>query len=130
MEILCNNKNSESFKSITEQTSTPTDIASSLPIAFSQINNKELLRSKIKFTTDYNSTPSKSKKLKSDRSSTAITTTHKSSSNVIPVKVDKVEDKVETKELFCICRRSSDEDEDDDDMMIECEVCKDWLHGK
>lgn len=32
-------------------------------------------------------------------------------------------------ELFCLCRRSFDEN-DEDQMMIECESCKDWLHGR
>lgn len=32
-------------------------------------------------------------------------------------------------ELFCLCRKAFD-DGDEDQMMIECEACKDWLHGK
>lgn len=38
--------------------------------------------------------------------------------------------KKETKEeLFCLCRKAFDEG-DEDQMMIECDSCKDWLHGK
>lgn len=32
-------------------------------------------------------------------------------------------------ELFCVCRRPFDEN-GEDQMMIECDSCKDWLHGK
>ena len=32
---------------------------------------------------------------------------------------------------YCICNRKPSEcEEEADDMMIECEVCHDWLHGK
>lgn len=34
--------------------------------------------------------------------------------------------------IYCICRRrSSDDDEnEEEDIMIECDVCKDWLHAR
>jgi hypothetical protein len=32
-------------------------------------------------------------------------------------------------EVFCICKRSADE-YNEEDLMIECEACKDWLHGR
>ena len=31
-------------------------------------------------------------------------------------------------ETYCICKKTFDSDEDD--MMIECDVCKNWFHGK
>ena len=31
-------------------------------------------------------------------------------------------------ETYCICKKAFDSD--DDDMMIECDVCKNWFHGK
>lgn len=37
--------------------------------------------------------------------------------------------KAVAEELFCICRRPFD-DNDEDQMMIECDECNDWLHGK
>lgn len=38
-------------------------------------------------------------------------------------------------DVYCICRRSAAEDEAagdaiEDDIMIECDHCKDWLHGR
>ncbi len=33
-------------------------------------------------------------------------------------------------ELFCICRKPYDENDESNLMMIECESCNDWLHGK
>ncbi len=33
-------------------------------------------------------------------------------------------------ELFCVCRKPYDENDDNNQMMIECESCNDWLHGK
>ena len=122
MEILSNTTNSELFKTRSEHSSSSTDAvvsstSSSSSISFAQVNSKESLRSKIKLTTDHTvtSTTTKSKKLKSVPSH--------------DVKSVVKEDEAEDKELFCICRRSSDED-DDDDMMIECDVCNDWLHGR
>jgi hypothetical protein len=130
MEILSNSTNSESFKTRNEHPSSSTDAvvssstssSSSSSISFAQLNSKEALRSKIKLTTDHTvtSTTTKSKKLKSIPS------------HVQPlhdVTYVAKEDDDQNKELFCICRRSSDED-DDDDMMIECDVCNDWLHGR
>jgi hypothetical protein len=32
-------------------------------------------------------------------------------------------------EVFCICKRSADE-YSEEDMMIECDACNDWLHGR
>jgi len=34
--------------------------------------------------------------------------------------------------VYCICRRRSSEDEENEveDIMIECDVCKDWLHAR
>jgi hypothetical protein len=123
MEILSNTTNSELFKTRSEHPSSSTDAvvssstSASSSISFAQVNSKESLRSKIKLTTDHTvtSTTTKSKKLKSVPSHDVKSV----------VKGDEAEDK----ELFCICRRSSDED-DDDDMMIECDVCNDWLHGR
>lgn len=31
-------------------------------------------------------------------------------------------------ETYCICKKAFDTD--DDDMMIECDACKNWFHGK
>jgi hypothetical protein len=31
-------------------------------------------------------------------------------------------------ETYCICKKAFDSD--DDDMMIECDVCKNWFHGR
>lgn len=34
-------------------------------------------------------------------------------------------------DVYCICRRkTSDDEENEDETMIECDNCKDWLHGK
>lgn len=35
-------------------------------------------------------------------------------------------------DVYCICRRtaSNETEENDDDVMIECDSCKDWLHGR
>lgn len=31
-------------------------------------------------------------------------------------------------ETYCICKKAFDYE--DDDMMIECDVCKNWFHGR
>ena len=37
----------------------------------------------------------------------------------------------EETDVYCICKRSSSSSVDEaEDMMIECDACKDWLHGK
>ena len=33
-------------------------------------------------------------------------------------------------ETYCLCETNVNSPENEDDMMIECDVCKDWLHGK
>ena len=121
MEVLCNNSTSESFKTTSEQASPSITLAS--------VNNKDGSIKKKKISTEYNPISTlKPKKLKADRSTSL--TSQNSFIDVTPVTNEKSQETDETREVFCICRRSSDEDEGDDDMMIECEVCKDWLHGK
>ena len=140
MEILITNANNESFKS--EQASA-TEISSSS--SSSSSTSSFSFSNHFTHTTTLNATPpsrpdikikikglsgdahaslptltGQSKKLKSDKNSKAS----KSTAKATPSESDAVK-----AELFCICRKSSDED-DDDDMMIECDVCKDWLHGK
>jgi hypothetical protein len=120
MEVLCNNSTSESFKTTSEQASPSITLAS--------VNNKDESMKKIKFSTEHNRISTlKPKKLKADLSTSL--TNQNSFIDVMPVTNEKCQETDETREVFCICRRSSD-DEEDDDMMIECEVCKDWLHGK
>ncbi len=84
-----------------------------------------------------------------DDSSSSSTSSFSSSSNSInskplirnkmhvdtkPKVVERTSDSVkqnaiqDDQDIFCICRRKSSDE--DDDMMIECDVCKDWLHFK
>ena len=48
------------------------------------------------------------------------------------VKIEKpTSDDGRQPEFYCICKRRVDSDEDEEeDIMIECDACKDWLHGR
>ena len=111
MEVLLNGSNSETFlQKMTMDTSatsllTPTPSSFSSPAANSNETNCK----------QATAVPTKaaSKKVKTSRTEAKPVLTEMLSKDEV---------------LYCICRRPSDEEEDD--MMIECDECKDWLHGK
>lgn len=112
MEIICN-LNGKSFKLEDE---------SSRSSSASSTGSKPLIRNKININTNSisnnNNNNTKSQILdliKNDDVNMFVSTNY-----------DEEDD---SEKIFCICRRKNS-DSEDDDMMIECDICKDWLHFK
>jgi hypothetical protein len=43
--------------------------------------------------------------------------------------INQDEDSLQSETLYCICQKKPSE-YSQDDFMIECDSCKDWLHGR
>ncbi len=74
-------------------------------------------------STDTSSNPTTSSN--NTASSSTITTTTSVLKDLKKENNSNVNNEVET---YCICKKTFDSDEDD--MMIECDACKNWFHGK
>lgn len=120
--MLLKSLNSETFSSTSAPTtpSTPSSLATSLlsssSTSFTSPLNQslKLLKSNAVMHTNESTKPKRQK---------TTSTSHSQKNASI---ISKQEEKEEA--LYCICQRPADEEEED--MMIECDECKDWLHGK
>ncbi len=81
-------------------------------------------------TTNNSKRDEKLSKYNSKSNAKKVTLEHVERLNYAETTNDKTENDDDM--VYCICRRRSSEDEENEveDIMIECDVCKDWLHAR